>query len=152
MKRWSTAIIVAFLAGVPAIQALEDTQENRAKETDRYLAATPASEMMEDMTEAMSMNLPPSERDEFRRLLTEYVDLDRVTEAMRSSMIRNFTADELAAMADLFESPEGKSAMKKMGSYMAEVMPVIEAEVMRAIGQLQRDKAEENRQLPDGAN
>jgi len=36
-------------------------------------------------------------------------------------------------MADLYESPHGQSAMKKMGLYMADLMPVIQSEVSRAV-------------------
>ena len=95
------------------------------------------------------MNSPPEDRAELREFMLEIVDIDVITDAMVASMVKHFTAEETAAIADLYESPAGQSAMKKMGVYMAEVMPVIEAEIMRAVGELQKRKAEENRQMPD---
>ena len=74
--------------------------------------------------------------------------MDVITEAMVASMLKHFTADELAAIADLYESPVGQSAMSKMAVYMADVMPVIEAEVMRAVDEFQKKKSERKRQLP----
>ena len=109
----------------------------------------PPKELFDEIVTSLSMNLPPDERAEVRRFMTEVVDITVITEAMVSSMVKHFTADELSAISDLYESPVGKSAMSKMDVYMAEVMPVIEAEVMRAVGEMEKRKAEENRQLPD---
>ena len=35
-------------------------------------------------------------------------------------------------MADFYGSPVGKSAMQKFGTYMADIMPTMEAEIMKA--------------------
>jgi len=142
-------IALAALCFAANSYAIDDTPQNRAAQAERAIAATPPEEMMQEMAASISMNLPPSDRPEFRRMMTEIVDLEVITNAMRESMIRHFSADELAAIADLYESPVGKSAMTKMGPYMADVMPTIEAEILRAFGELQKIKAEENRQLPD---
>ena len=128
---------------------MEDTPENRASQAERLLASNPPTEMMSDMADNVAMNLPPEDRQEFRRLMTEFVDVEVLAAAMRQSMIRTYSADELAALADFYESQHGKAAIKKMGIYMAEVLPVVEAEVLRAIGELERVKAEENRAKPD---
>ena len=55
-----------------------------------------------------------------------------VEKAMKKSLIKHFTADELKALADFYGSPVGKSAMKKFGAYMADVMPAIQTEMMKA--------------------
>jgi len=59
---------------------------------------------------------------------------------MKESMVKNFTADELKALADFYGSPVGKSAMKKFGAYMADVMPSIQAEVEKAQAKANREK------------
>jgi hypothetical protein len=48
-------------------------------------------------------------------------------------MVKNFTTEELKALADFYGSPIGKAAMKKIGPYMADVMPIVQAEVMKAM-------------------
>lgn len=113
--------------------ALEDTPENRTKEADRYLKATPPSEMMADMTANMSKNVPEESRAAFVETMSKNLDVAALTVAMKQSMIKHFTADELKGLADFYSTPEGKSAMKKMGVYMGDVMPAIQAEVQKAM-------------------
>ena len=88
--------------------AIDDTPENRVMQTERYLAASSPAEMMRDMADSMAVNMPPSERAAYRQLMTEYIDLEVLTMAIKESMVRIFTADELAALADLYESPDRK--------------------------------------------
>ena len=149
MKALQILPVIALMMISATSFAIDDTPENRLVEMKRYLEAVPPDEIFADMADGVAMNFPPSERAEFRDFMTKYVDIDVISEAMEASMLKHFTADELAAIADLYTSPVGQSAMKKMGVYMAEVMPIIEAEVMRALGELQKAKAEENRQLPN---
>jgi hypothetical protein len=48
-------------------------------------------------------------------------------------MIKRFTLAEIDALSKFYGSPEGKSIIKKFGSYMADMMPVIQSETMKAI-------------------
>ena len=143
----SLLIIVAVTLFAPAV-AIDDTPENRLIQIERYLEAVPPKEVFEGLSNQVAMNFPPREQLEFRSLMKDFVDLDVITDAMVASMKKHFTAEELAAIADLYESPVGQSAMSKMGVYMAEVMPVIEAEVMRALDEFEKKKAERKRRLP----
>ncbi len=59
-----------------------------------------------------------------------------LTKAMIDSMVKHFTTEELKALADFYGSPVGKSAMQKFGAYMADIMPAIEAEIMKAQAKL----------------
>lgn len=136
--------IAIFLASASSF-GIEDTPENRAMQVQRYLAAVPPAELFSDMATNVSMNFPPGERAAVREFMTEYVDVHLLTEAMERSMTKHFTADELKALADFYGSPIGKSAMSKFGVYMAEVMPVIESEIVRAVGEFREAKAAENR-------
>ena len=128
-----------ILTPIDAI-ALDDTPENRAEQIERYMRAVPPIELMQDMATNMAQTLPPEHREDFRRLMLVHVDNDRIIEAMKESMIKHFTADELAAIADLYETPAGKSAMEKMGVYMADVYPVIMAEMKKAMQALKEEK------------
>ncbi len=84
------------------------------------------------MAQKMAMNLPPSERDKFIKTFASEIDMDAVIKAMRTAIIKHFTAEEIKALADFYGSPVGKSAMSKFGDYMADVMPALQAEVMKA--------------------
>lgn len=142
-------ILLLFLFVISPTLALDDSYENRLQQAERYMETAPPEEMMRDMTINMSMNFPPEQRQEFRSFLLEHVNINTLSSAMKDSMIKAFTADELAALADFYERPIAKSAMQKMGVYMADVMPVIRAEMIRAVGELEKAKAEKNRMRPD---
>ena len=67
------------------------------------------------------------------------MDLDKFTSIIRDSMVKNFTAEELQALANFYGSPVGRSAMKKFGQYMADAMPHIQSLMIDAF---QKAKAE----------
>ena len=134
-----TFILLLTVLGVP-LWALDDTKANREQQVARYLKATPPKEMFEDMAEQMAKNMPPEQREDFKALLVKHLDIEALTKIMNESMIKNFTADELKALADFYGSPVGKSAMKKFGTYMADVMPSIQAEIMKAQAKANREK------------
>jgi hypothetical protein len=130
--RWLS--LALFLTMTSAALALEDTQQNREQQVDRYLQATPPQAVFNDMMEKISQSMPPEQRTIFVSMMTKQIDFSALTAAMRGSMTKIFTADELAALADFYGSPVGKSAMSKMGDYMAELMPVMTAEMAKAQG------------------
>jgi hypothetical protein len=53
-------------------------------------------------------------------------------------MVRIFTTDELKVLADFYGSPGGKSTMQKFGTYMADILPVMQAEIIEASAKLNR--------------
>ena len=142
-------LIVIMLGIATSVLALDDTPANREKEAERYLKATPPEEMMKDMADKMAMNMPPESRTEFKELMTKYLDIAAMTKAMKDSMVKHFTADELKALADFYGSPIGKSAMTKFGAYMADTMPAIQAEILKAQGEAFKAQAETNRLKQD---
>jgi len=133
-------LLLVSLALAASGFAIEDTPENRAREADRYLVATPPKETFADMAEQVSRNIPPDQRDMFKAVLTKHLDLDALTKAMKGGMVKNFSADELRALADFYGSPLGKSAMKKFGVYMAELMPAIQTEMGKAMSKAAEER------------
>ncbi len=133
MKRFTLfGIFVAIFSISSLAVAIEDTPENRSVEADRYLKATPPQELFSDMAEQMSKNMPEGQRETFKALLTKHLDIEAFTKAMKDAMVKHFTAEELKALADFYGSEVGKSAMKKFGAYMADAMPAIQREVLKA--------------------
>jgi len=88
------------------------------------------------MAEKMAANLPPDQREQFQKLMTSQLDIAALTKTMIDSMVKHFTTEELKALADFYGSPVGKSAMQKFGAYMADIMPAMEAEIMKAQAKL----------------
>ena len=55
---------------------------------------------------------------------------------MIDAMVKHFTTEELKALADFYGSPVGESAMQKFGAYMADLMPILQAEILKAQAKL----------------
>ncbi len=133
MKIWISLLTLILVVGFShAAFAMDDTIENREAQALRYLNTTPPKEMMADMVEQMSANLPQESQKAFKDLMLKYFDMKVLTTLTLKAMIKNFTADELSAMADFYGSPPGKSSVKKLGSYLADIMPGIQNELRKA--------------------
>lgn len=130
--RWLSVFLLLTMSS--AAHAIEDTPENRTQQVERYLKATPPQATFADMMEKISRTMPPDQRAMFVSLMTKQLDFNALTDAMRTAMVKTFTADELSALADFYGSPVGKSAMSKMGDYMAELMPIMSAQMAKAQG------------------
>jgi len=113
-----------------------DTPETRRREAERYLQVVPPKALLEDTADKMATNLRPDQREQFKRVMTTQLDIAALTKAMMDAMVKNFTTDELKALADFYGSPVGKSAMQKFGTYMADIMPVMQAEIIKASAKL----------------
>src|SRR3954470_25053178 len=121
---WASSCAIGFGA--------TDTPETRRKEAERYLQATPPKQMFADMAAKMAVNVSADQGAQFKEMMTAQLDIAALTKAMTDAMVKHFTTDELKALADFYGSPVGKSAMHKFGDYMADVMPAIQAEMMKA--------------------
>ncbi|MFK7912506.1 MAG: DUF2059 domain-containing protein [Pseudomonadales bacterium] len=127
----TATIVFCFLTlGSPA-QA-EDPAVKRAA-AERYLAATPISEMIESTTNEMAKQLAPEQRDRFREVMLNSVDVERLEQITLEAMIDTFTTEELNAFADFYGSAVGKSALAKFGIYMGKVSPPLQQEMLRAL-------------------
>jgi hypothetical protein len=131
MKKLMMAFAALTLVSATA-WAQEDSKADREKEADRYLAVMTVREMFTDMAEQMSKGMPVDKRQAYKALFTKHIDISAMEKAMKASLVKNFTAEELKALADFYGSPVGKSAMKKMPKYMVDLTPTIESEVRKA--------------------
>src|SRR6201984_1122050 len=72
-----------------------DTPETRRREAERYVQINPPKALFEDMADKMAANLPPDQREQFKRTMTTQLDIAALTKAMTDAMVKNFTTDEL---------------------------------------------------------
>ena len=135
-KRTVALTALTFIISCSFILSATDTPETRRREAERYLQASPPKAMFEDVADKMAANLPADQRDQFKRVMTTQLDIPALSKAMMDAMVKNFTTEELKALADFYGSPIGKSAMQKFGAYMADVMPVVQAEIMKAAAKM----------------
>ena len=124
--------ILSLFSSSAFVFSATDTPETRRREADRYLQVNPPKMLFEDMADRMAVNLPPDQRGPFKQMMTADLDIAALGKAMTDAMVKHFTTDELKALADFYGSPIGKSAMQKFGAYMADLMPVLQAEMIKA--------------------
>ena len=136
MKQKVLVLLVLTVCACSPVFSAPDTPETRRKEAERYLQVSPPKALFEDMADKMAANLPADQRDQFKKVMTTQVDIAALSKAMTDAMVKNFTTEELKALADFYGSPVGKSAMQKFGAYMADIMPVVQAEIMKAAGKM----------------
>ena len=82
-----------------------------------------------------------SRQPQAKNVLTKHVCIDALKEAMLIVMAKHFTTRELSATADFYGSPEGKSSLETFGPYMADIVPMIQAEMQHAMESAQAEKA-----------
>jgi len=123
---------ILFLTLTSSVFAIDDTPENRAKEAEAYLKAVPAKELVDNLTEKMASSIPESQRDLFKSIMTKHLDLNALVDAQKAALVKVFTAGEIESMKNFYGSSDGKSVLKKMGSYMAEIMPTVQSQIMKA--------------------
>ena len=116
--------------------AAQDNVETRGAAVDRYFRAAPVEKVLDDAFLELSKQIPQDQRAQFLSQIRTVVRADTLERIARESMIETFTADELNALADFYGSKNGSSAMLKFGSYLAQVMPAVQAEVARSLEQL----------------
>jgi hypothetical protein len=132
MKMFIMAFAAVALAGA-SVCALEDNKANREKEADRFLSVMTVRETCADIAEQIGKSVPADHRKAFQQRFIKHMDTAAIEKAMKASLVKNFTAEELGTLADFYAIPAGKSAMKKMaGPYMVEIMPTIQAEIRKA--------------------
>jgi hypothetical protein len=136
MKQKALVTLVLMVCAWSPVFSAPDTPETRRKEAERYLQVSPPKALFEDMADKMAATLPADQREQFKKVMTTQVDIAALSKAMIDAMVKNFTTDELKALADFYGSPVGKSAMQKFGAYMADIMPVVQAEIMKAASKM----------------
>jgi hypothetical protein len=131
MKRTLLAGAAVLLA-CTSLWALDDTPDNRRAQADRYVTVMPVNELLEDLADKATEKLPPERKQLLKELLNKNLDQPALEKVMKGVAVKHFTADELSALADFCGSPAGKSALKKFGPYMGDLMPAIKAETLKA--------------------
>ena len=134
-RRASWLMSLMLFLWLPLVHAATtvDSEEARQAAARRYLGVAQMSKILDDAQSEMAKTLPADQRERFRDFMRRAVNPEVLEKAAMESMVKIFTADEMNALADFFSSPTGKSAMGKFGLYMADLMPVIQQEIFRAL-------------------
>ena len=144
MRRVRNFMVIGLLlmasacADTGQVKSLPDNPENRTAAAERYLKAMPPKDMLQGLATRVAPNLPEKDRTAFVEVMNS-ADLEKAASRITmEGLVKNFTVGELNAMTAFYGSPEGQSAAKKFGPYMAGIMPQIQQEVKKAMDEKQK--------------
>ena len=123
--------LAAFLSLNCVGQAAGQTADALAA-ADRLIAVQDIDATMREMATKIAVTLPGASEPQQRAFVTEMNAapfLGRYKSFLRISMAQNMSVEEMNAMTDFYSKPVAKSAMQKMGSTMAGIMPFIQTEI-----------------------
>lgn len=125
-------VVMGMLLLAAPVYALEDTPENRAKEAERYLAASSVRETLQEVPAQMADEQPAEKRELFKTLVAKYFVVDTLMKRQSEALVKLFTADELRYLADTASSEFAKTISSKMSTFMSEMSPEIQTEALNA--------------------
>jgi hypothetical protein len=137
----SFVLAALVFATTAAIAQPVDTPQTRRAAAERYAKISDVPKLLREMVDGMAPNLPAEHRDSFRTLMLQNTRAEFVEAAMIVAMTKHFTTGELNALADFYGSEIGRSAMAKFGGYMGDIMPLMQAEMVRAVGEYKKQQA-----------
>jgi hypothetical protein len=122
------------------VKSVPDNPENRTAAAKRYLEVTPPKDMLQGVASRVAPSLPEKDRQAFVEVMNS-PDVEKAASRITmEGLVKNFTVGELNVMTAFYGSPDGKSASKKFGPYMAEIMPQIQQEVRKALEEKQKQQ------------
>ncbi len=133
MKKLPLIIVFAGFTWAIPVYA-QDTTGNRMVAAEKYIDSVDIGQMINGAIAQMAQNLSSDKRQAFARDAQKGLDIQRLRNLMINSMVQVFTVDELNLLAEFYGSGTGKSIMKKFPEYMSIAMPMIQAELKRAVG------------------
>ena len=127
-----------------------DTPETRTAAAREYAAVANMPKMLDDAFAAASQQLPEADRAQFIALTKKYVNPKALEDISIAVMVKHFTTKELQALARFYGSPEGRAAMDKFGPYMGDMLPLVQAEMLRAVQEMQKEMQQQRSQSTSG--
>jgi hypothetical protein len=118
----------------------DDSPAMREAAARHYLNAVPVQKMIDEMLNGIIKSIPAEHQAGFNALIRKTLRADFIEQASIKAMVSTFTVREINAMTTFYHSPEGRSIQDKMGIYMAEIMPVVQQEMIRALQEMKTEK------------
>ena len=116
-----------------------DVTEEKLKLANKILEASPASKQLEVAIDGLEQRVPVTKRAQFRSIMNQSVDLDRLSSSAKLSMAEIFTEKELEVLYAYQASKEGQSIQKKLPVYQERLKPMIEEMLRKAMVQMQKN-------------
>jgi hypothetical protein len=138
MRTIAISLLLLLTAGA-ARSDNGDSPEARRAAAERYYTVSDFPRLLDQSVSAAARSQDPQHAEQAAVLIKKHLRTDVLASVMLNAMVKNFTADELNALADFYGSPVGKSAMAKFPGYLGDVMPGLLAEMRRAGAEISQE-------------
>lgn len=152
---WMPALLLVFfclasLGVTNRVDAAADSQDDRMEAALRYMEVVPLRSMFDEMLDSIvKSGQLPIEGNVFLAEFFERLDIEKLEAVYATLLVKHFSVEELNAFSDFYASDVGKSVMKKLGPFTADVMPLIQGETQRILIEIVQDTmAAQKRQKP----
>jgi uncharacterized protein len=149
MKTFILSIALSVLSITIIANAQDNCSKEKAEAIIEYLNVNSIDDLMDQMLIEIQRQIPSENREVFATIWKSAFDKNELKEMMVISMCKHFTVMEIIALTKFYSSPEGKSVMKKIPQYMAELMPYLQVinqrAMQKAIEEINKKQNEENR-------
>lgn len=88
----------------------------------------------------MAASLPEDRRERFAQAAATAVDREHLESQYRALLAGVFTTEELTALANFYDSPAGRPIAAKLPRLTALTIPLVQAELIRAMERLHEGK------------
>jgi hypothetical protein len=133
LKRYGTLVLGLVLLLLPACgRQAADTAENRLQAAREHQQVSPLKTTLDNAIKDLSRQFPPDKREDFVQFMRMNIGVEAVEQKAIRVMADHFTVQEIQALTRFYGSPEGRSINEKYGQYLADIMPVIQAQLSQA--------------------
>jgi hypothetical protein len=126
-----TRLLVALmlLVGQSSVFGQESAQKLAA--ANGYMEVAFDMQLVVEFTEALLQSVPPDRKDAVANAIRTYFSTDRYKTVAINAMVATFSASEMDALTNVYATPEGASAMRKMGAYARTVIPLLTRDIQQ---------------------
>lgn len=125
-----------------------DNEENRLAAAKEYLKVLPPQEMLAEMSTKVVKMLPEKQHKVFLGVMSSKSLEEATYRISLKALAKHFTVNELKAMTTFYGSPDGKSSWRKLSSYMGDIMPQINQEVVTSLKKVEQEEQAKSPQEP----
>ncbi len=115
--------------------AAENSDQNRQSLAERCVKAAPTEVVARIACSRVALvrgDIPEAQRQEFVKAMLSELDLKLMAAKRVEVMAKHFTADELSALAEFYESPSGHSAWQKLDGYVEDMQGAMKSKMLEA--------------------
>ena len=125
--------VLALSTSVMAQDAASDELSKKLTLAKQYSQAVPVEKEVANAIEGLVVQVPKEDRVLFKSILDRTIDVSRVRSASEMALAELFTVQELEAMIEFYNSPEGQAVREKMPEYESRLEPVLGQMVRTAV-------------------